>query len=159
VIYRAARGFTLIELCAALTILALLALGAVPMIKVEAQRSKERELRGTLFEIRQALDAYKRASDDGRIAKAADGTGYPPNLTVLAQGIDDVKTPGGPKMYFLRRVPRDPMAPPELVPNERTWGYRSYASRPEAPAPGKDVFDVFSLSTGVGLNGVEYRRW
>jgi general secretion pathway protein G len=149
---KAAGGFTLIELLITVTIVALLASIAVPLADVAATRSKEQELRKALREIRGAIDAYKRAADEGAIERAADATGYPPSLAILAEGVPDKRLPDAPKIYFLRKVPADPFAPDG-------WGLRSYASPPDAPAAGKDVFDVYSLATGAGLNGVPYRQW
>ena len=90
--------------------------------------------------------------------KAGD-SGYPRTLQVLIDGVEDAKSPTGSKMYFLRRVPRDPFYPDPSVPAAQTWGKRTYASPPDAPREGDDVFDVYSLSPGTGLNGVRYREW
>ena len=156
---RKAPGFTLIELLAAVTILALLASVALPLAELSVQRGKEQELRRSLRELREAIDAYKRAGDEQRIARPADQSGYPPTLAALAEGVPDAKSTSGAKVYFLRRVPRDPFATdPELAP-DKTWGLRSYESAPESPRPGKDVFDVYSLSEGTGLNGIPYSKW
>ena len=147
-----ARGFTLIELLITVAIVALLASIAAPLAEVTVQRGKERELRETLRQIRSAIDAYKRAVDEGAIERAADASGYPPTLATLVDGVPDKRKPDGPKIYFLRRVPADPMSGEE-------WGLRSYASSASEPQPGKDVYDVFSKSDGTGLNGVPYRQW
>ena len=148
---RARRGFTLIEMLVTLAILALLASLALPLAELSVQRARERELRHALRELRTAIDAYKQAADDNRIARGADASGYPPTLEVLVEGVKDAKDPKGARLYFLRRVPRDPFG--------SEWGLRSYASPPEEPAPGKDVFDVYSRREGTGLNGVPYREW
>lgn len=154
-----ARGFTLIELLITVAIIATLASIALPLSEVTAQRAKEEELRKSLRQIRDALDAYKRASDEGRVQRAADQSGYPPTLAALADGVPDARSPAGAKIYFLRRVPRDPMhADPSAAP-EATWRLRSYESPPDRPAPGKDVFDVYSASERPGLNGKPYREW
>lgn len=156
---RALRGFSLIELMVTVAIIAVLAGMALPLTEVAAQRSREVELRANLREIRAAIDAYKQAGDEGRIPRTADATGYPPNLDVLVNGVVDPKSPDQRRMYFLRRLPRDPMATDNSVPPALTWGKRSYKSPPDDPREGDDVFDVYSLSTGVGLNGVPYREW
>lgn len=154
-----ARGFTLIEMLAALAIVALLASLALPLAELSVQRAREQELRQALRALRGAIDAYKQAADENRIARKPDESGYPPSLEVLVEGVRDAKDPKGAKLYFLRRIPRDPFAPqPEARP-AHSWGLRSYASPPEDPQPGKDVYDVYSLSEGTGLNGVPYRQW
>jgi general secretion pathway protein G len=154
-----AAGFTLIELIVTLAVLAVLATLALPTAQVAVQRAKEKDLRVALREIRSAIDAYKRASDDGRIRHDASATGYPPNLLVLVDGVEDQRSPKRDKIYFLRRLPRDPMHPDPSVPAEKTWLLRSFASEPDEPEEGDDVYDVLSKSDKVGLNGVAYRRW
>lgn len=153
-------GFTLIELLITLAILGVLASVALPLAELAVKRSKEQELRAALREIRTGLDAYKKAWDEGRIPKKVDETGYPPSLEVLVEGIVDAKdAQRKQRIYFMRRLPRDPFHDDGGVPAAQTWGLRSYESPPDAPAAGKDVFDVYSLSPGVGLNGVPYRQW
>jgi len=152
-------GFTLIELVATVAIVAVLAAAAAPMLEVSARRAKETELRSALRSMRSAIDAYKAAVDEGRVARRADATAYPPTLQVLADGVPDAKDPGKRRIYFLRRIPRDPFAADPALAPAQTWGLRSYASPPDAPAAGSDVFDVYSLSTATGLNGVPYREW
>lgn len=153
------RGFTLIELAVVVAIIGLMASVAVPMAELASKRMKEQELRRALREIRSGLDAYKAAVDGGRIAKRAGSSGYPPRLEDLAAGVVDAKTPTGAKIYFLRRLPRDPFYPDTGVAAAETWGKRSYASPPDSPAEGEDVFDVYSLAAGSGINGIPYRNW
>ena len=146
------RGFTLIELLITITIVALLASVALPLAEVSAQRSREQDLRHALRELREAIDGFKRASDDGVIERAADQSGYPPTLAALVEGVPDKRKPDGPKVFFLRRLPRDPLTGED-------WGLRAYASTVSDPQAGKDVYDVFSRSPGVGLNSVPYKEW
>jgi len=153
------RGFTLIELVVAVAILGILAAGLLPLAQLAVQRGKEQELRGALRELRGALDAYKKAADEGRIEKKADASGYPPELAVLVEGVKDAKSTEDRKIYFLRRIPRDPFFEDSTVEPEETWGLRSYESPPDDPREGDDVFDVYSQSSRTGLNGVPYRQW
>lgn len=153
------RGFTLVELLVVVAIMAMLATVAMPLAELSRRRSQEEELRRALREIRTAIDAHKRMVDSGLIARSADGTGYPPNLLALVDGVPNAQVPGAAPIYLLRRLPRDPMASAVTKEPEATWGLRSYASPPDAPAEGKDVFDVYSLSAGVGLDGRPYREW
>ena len=145
------KGFTLIELVIAVAIVAVLASAALPLNELVVQRAKEQDLRRALREIRTAIDAYKQAADEGRIPKRPGESGYPPRLEVLAAGVEDQKSPKRERIYFLRRVPEDPFGGP--------WGRRSYASPPESPAEGEDVFDVYSMAAGTGINGKPYRQW
>jgi prepilin-type N-terminal cleavage/methylation domain-containing protein len=153
------RGFTLIELLITLALLAVLATMVVPMVQVTQQRQKEQALRVSLREMRLAIDAYKKASDAGRIKKSLGATGYPPTLARLVEGEEDQADPKKNKMFFLRRLPRDPMGDDPNLSDEQTWRVRSYASEASDPQPGADVYDVMSSSKLQGLNGVPYNRW
>lgn len=152
-------GFTLIELLVTLGIIAVLATIVVPSAQLVQQRQKEQELRLALRDIRQAVDAYKRASDEGRLEKKAGATGYPPSLEVLAEGVEDRRSPKREKLYFIRRIPRDPFHANPEIPAAQTWGLRAYASEADDPRPGDDVYDVYTLSPLKGLDGVALREW
>jgi len=152
-------GFTIVELLVTVVIVSILASAVLPMAELARQRAKEHELRQALMQIRGALDAYKQASDDGRIARQPGESGYPRSLDDLVKGVVDVKDPAGAKRYFLRRLPRDPTFPDAAVAPALTWGKRSYASSAEAPKEGADVYDVHSLTQGAGMNGIPFRNW
>jgi general secretion pathway protein G len=154
-----AHGFTLIELVITVTIVALLASAAMPLAELTVKRTREHELQSALRQIREGIDAYKHAWDDKRIARNLNDTGYPKSLDQLVNGVTDITSPTNAQIYFLRRIPRDPTHPDSRVPAASTWGKRSYASPPESPSEGADVFDVYSLSSDVALNGVPYREW
>jgi len=146
------KGFTLIELLIVVAIVALLASIAAPLAELGYQRGKEQALRYALREIREAIDAYKRASDEGKIERKADASGYPPSLATLVEGVEEKTNPEKTKIYFLRRIPKDPLGGEE-------WGLRSYASPADDPRDGRDVYDVYSRSEAVGLNKLPYREW
>jgi general secretion pathway protein G len=154
----AGLGFTLIEMLVVLAMLAVLAGAARPLLQVSVQRSQEFQLREGLRQIRGALDAYKRAAEAGQIQQSPEDSGYPRQLMDLVRGVPDAKSTEGRKLYFLRRLPRDPFADPALEPAE-TWGLRAADSPPDEPRPGRDVFDVFSQSTGLALDGSKLKDW
>ncbi len=145
------KGFTLIELLVTVAIVAVLASAALPLNELMVQRAKEQDLRRALRELREAIDAHKQAWDDGRILRRVGESGYPKRLGDLVEGVEDQRDPRRARIFFLRRIPPDPFGEP--------WGLRSYASPPEDPREGEDVFDVFSRSERVGLNGKPYRQW
>lgn len=145
------KGFTLIEMVITVAILAILASVALPFNELVVQRAKEQDLRRALRDIREAIDAYKQASDEGRITRKVGESGYPRRLEELVEGVEDQKHPKKQRVYFLRRLPPDPFG--------EAWGVRAYASPPEEPKEGEDVYDVFSRSERTGINGRPYRQW
>ena len=156
---QARGGFTLLELLITLAILGVLASMTVPVAQLALQRRHEQELRLGLREIRNALDAHKRASDEGRLAKVPSASGYPPSLDVLVTGVTDQRDPQGAKLFFLRRLPTDPLVARPGSGEPPAWGKRSYASDADNPQEGDDVYDVYSTAPGKGLDGVPYRQW
>ena len=157
--WKKAEGFTLIELLVTLAIMATLASLVVPVAQVQIQRSKEQQLRAALRDIRTAIDAYKKAGDDGRIRREAGTTGYPKSLELLAQGVEDQRDPKRKKMFFLRQVPRDPFDDEATTRAPDTWLKRAYASEASEPAEGDDVYDVHTRSPLIGLNGAALNQW
>lgn len=151
-------GFTLIELMVTLSILAILASIAFPLVQLNMQRQKEQELSTALRQIRAAIDAYKKASDEGRIKRNANDSGYPQTLDFLVDGVENIQDVKKSKIFFLRKIPRDPMLT-ENSSKDGGWGKRSYASTADDPKEGGDVFDIYSKSQDIGLNGVPYREW
>lgn len=153
------RGFSLVELLVVVAIMSVLASIGLPLAALSHRRAQEDELRRALHEIRSALDAYKRMVDIGMIARPIGGSGYPPNLQVLVDGAVNAQAPQAARLYFMRRIPRDPFAADSVLNAADTWGLRSYESPPEAPRSGQDVYDVYSNAPGNGLDGRAYRQW
>lgn len=146
-------GVTLVELMVTMVILSILAACILPLSEVSRKRSKEIELRQSLRAIRSALDEYKRYADDGKIAKQVTDNGYPQNLEVLVKGVD-LAGPVPIKKKFLRRIPKDP------ITEEGEWGLRSYSDEPDSDIwGGQDVYDVYSKSDEVALDGTPYNQW
>lgn len=144
------RGFTLLELIVAATILAILTLMALPLARVTIKRQKEKQLRHALWDMRDAIDHYKDAADRGGFQIKADSFGYPPSLEDLVKGVDV----GGKKMRFLRKIPIDPMT------RNTEWGLRSMQDDPDSDSwGGQNVFDVYTKSEGTAFDGTKYKDW
>lgn len=150
---RSQAGFTLAELVTVAAVMAVLALVTLPVAKFTAKRSKEADLRQALRQMRSAVDEYKRYSDAGLIPVDLGTEGYPKKLDVLVEGVEVVGQVDK-KLKLLRRIPVDPMT------GKDEWGLRSWQDPADSTSwGGEDVYDVYSLSRGVGLNGVPYRKW
>ncbi|WP_457356100.1 type II secretion system protein [Roseateles sp. P5_D6] len=144
---------------AVVAIVGVLASAAQPLLLWTHKREQEYELRLALRTLRGALDDYHQAVREGRIAVAAGDNGYPRELRHLVDGVPLAGQPDTAKrLYFLRRLPRDPLADKRL-PAEQTWGLRSYDSPPSDPRPGVDVYDVYSRSEARAIDGSRYRDW
>jgi general secretion pathway protein G len=144
----------LVELIIAVTILAILSLVAMPLARVQLMREKERELRSALREIRTAIDRYKDAADRGLIQVELGTEGYPPSLDVLVEGVEVANSPEGRRLKFLRRIPRDPMT------NSTEWGTRSYQDELDTLSTGgENVFDIFTRSQAMAMDGSRYSEW
>jgi len=147
---RGEAGLTLVELVVTCAILGILASAAVPIARFQVQREKERELRRDLWEMRDAIDKYKDAADKGAFMTKVDSQNYPPDLDELVKGVDVQ----GKKVKFLRKIPIDPMT------GKAEWGMRSMQDDPNSDSfGGQSVFDVYSKSMGVALDGTKYSEW
>ncbi|MCU5772721.1 type II secretion system GspH family protein [Erwiniaceae bacterium BAC15a-03b] len=156
---RRQQGFTLVEMMVTLSLLASLAAASLPLIEKQAQRNKEEQLQQALRQIRQALDRYQHASQQGLIEKRSDESGYPPTLQALTDGVVDKTSPNQRKIYFLRRIPRDPMCDCAGKADHESWRIRSSNSEPGNFTRKGDIYDVASFSEARGLNGVPYAQW
>src|ERR1700689_3256927 len=144
------RGLTLVELIVTTAILTILASAALPLVRFQVKRQRERELRFDLWEMRDAIDKYKDAADKGAIQTKVDSQNYPPDLQTLVDGVD-IQTK---KVKFLRRIPVDPMT------GKTEWGLHSMQDDPKSDSyGGQSVFDVYSKSTGTALDGTKYSTW
>jgi len=145
------RGFTLLELIVAATILSILSLLAIPLVRITIQREKEKQLRHALWDMRDAIDRYKDAADRGAFQTKVDSQNYPPDLDTLVKGIE---IQGGKKVRFLRSIPTDPMT------KTTEWGLRSMQDDPDSDSwGGQNVFDVYTKSEGTALDGTKYKDW
>lgn len=153
------NGFTLIEVLVTITIITILASIVIPLSQVSIKRSKEMELRQNLRMIRTAIDEYKRAWDEGKIKRSIGESGYPPALKTLEDGVVNAQTPDGSRIRFIRKVPRDPLNGDSSAEPHETWGLRSYESPPDDPKEGADVFDIYSKSEEIAIDGTRYRDW
>ena len=143
-------GLTLVELIITIAIVSILATAALPLARFQVKRTKERELRRDLWEMRAAIDAYKDAAEKGGIMTKADSLNYPPDLETLVNGVDIQDK----KVKFLRRIPVDPMT------GTTDWGLRSNQDDVDSDSfGGQNVFDVHTKSTDTALDGTKYSTW
>jgi general secretion pathway protein G len=151
-------GVTLLELLITITVIFILASIAIPISKVATKRGKEIELRQQLRVLRNAIDQFKFDWDAKKISRlesdvANGGTGYPKSLEILVEGAPSGDVKGTVRKY-LRRIPKDPMG------GDKGWGFRCYKDPPDQMEwCGDDVYDVFTLSEGIGLDGIPYKEW
>jgi general secretion pathway protein G len=145
------RGFTLLELIIAATILAVLTMMALPLARITIQREKEKQLRAALWEMRDAIDRYKDAAEQGKFQTKVDSMNYPPDFDTLVKGVE---AQGGKKIRFLRSIPVDPMT------KNKEWGMRSMQDDADSDSwGGQNVFDVYTKSEGTALDGTKYKDW
>jgi general secretion pathway protein G len=144
------RGFTLVEMIVAITILMILTGLAIPLARVTIKREREHQLRQALWEMRDAIDRYKDAADRGAFQIKVGSEGYPPDLQTLVDGVDV----NGKKLRFLRHIPEDPMT------GKTEWGMHSMQDDPTSDSwDGDNVFDVYTKSDGTALDGTKYKDW
>lgn len=154
-----ASGLTLLELIVTAVIILILASAAMPLSKMGERRTKEMELRQALREIRLAIDQFKDDWDSKRISHsesdiANEETGYPKRLEVLVKGVP-VADPNEKKIRkYLRRIPIDPFT------RSTEWGIRCYEDEPDSLIScDRDVYDVYSRSEQIGLDGTKVQTW
>ena len=148
-----ARGFTLVELLATVTIMAILVGMAIPLARNSIKREREADLRNALREMRTAIDKYKEAADAGKVEVPTDTEGYPQTLDALVDGVQLIGQ-AGKNIKFLRKIPIDPMT------NSTDWGMRSYQDETNSQSwGGQNVFQVYSKSEGVAFDGTRYKDW
>jgi general secretion pathway protein G len=151
--FRSSKGLTLVELIATVTIISILAMGALPLAKISIKRQKELELRRALREMREAIDRYKDAADHNFIEVKLGTDGYPPDLETLVKGVTQVNSTDK-KLRFLRRIPIDPMT------GKAEWAMRSSQDSPDSTSfGGQNVYDVYSKSAGTALDESKYSDW
>ena len=144
------EGLSLVELVVTVAILSILAAAALPVARFQVQREKERMLRYDLRQLRDAIDAYKNAADRGAFQIKVDTFGYPPDLNALVEGVDVQ----GKKVKFLRKIPVDPMT------GNAEWGLRAMQDDADSNSwGGQNVFDVYSKSELIGMDGKKYSEW
>jgi general secretion pathway protein G len=149
-IRRGERGLTLVELIVTVAILTILASAALPLMRFQVKRQKERELRSDLWMMRDAIDKYKDAADRGAFQTKVESQNYPPDLETLVKGVNVQDK----KLKFLRKIPVDPMT------GNTDWGLRSMQDDPDSDSwGGQSVFDVYSKSQDTALDGTKYATW
>ena len=143
----------MVELAVVATMILILTAMIVPITRFQITRQKENELKAALRTMREAIDEYKRMSDSGLIQVALDTEGYPKTLESLVKGVDVVGQIKK-KKRFMRKIPVDPMT------GKDEWGFRSYQDDPDSRSWGRqNVYDVYSLSDGTGLDKTKYKDW
>jgi general secretion pathway protein G len=151
------HGYSFVELLVVTAVMFILASAVMPLVQVTAQRQREVELRAALRQMRTAIDRFKDAVDQGRIASTElkpGSEGYPPDLETLVEGVSMQNDQSGVKLKFLRRIPIDPMT------NSTEWGMRSYQDRPDSTSwGGQSVFDVYTKSGATAIDGTKYKDW
>lgn len=154
---RSEQGYTFVEVVVVSAILLILAAAVMPLAQVTSQRQREAELHRSLREMRTAIDKFKDAVDGGQIAVSElepGSEGYPPDLKTLVEGVNAANDASGRKLKYLRRIPIDPMT------NSMEWGLRAYQDKPDSSSwGGHNVYDVYTRSAAMGLDGTKYRDW
>lgn len=156
------KGLTLIELLVVIAIISILAAAAMPLSRMTVKRVKESDLRRNLRILRTTIDTFRKDCMEKRMSSdycKSDQDYYPESLELLTQPL---KLAGAvdKTMKYLRRIPRDPMIPLESPEKQDNWGLRSYRDEPDSTQwGGGNVFDVYSKSDALALDGSKYNTW
>ncbi len=156
-------GVTLIELLVVIAIVAILATAALPLSRMTVKRTKEIELRSSLRILRNAIDAFKKDCLEKKLPTdycKSDQDNYPESLEQLTEPLTLAGSLGGQTRKYLRRIPRDPMTELDSPNNPNNWGLRSSSDAPDSTQwGGGNVFDVYSKSDKIALDGSQYNTW
>jgi general secretion pathway protein G len=162
--YTMNKGITLIELLVVIAIIGILASAAMPFSRMAVQRTKELELRRNLRILRTAIDEFKKDCDSKRLSVLegyckSEQYNYPESLEQLMEPLKLAGNTDTTKKY-LRRIPRDPMSALESPDKPNNWGLRSYGDEPDSRDWGSgNVYDVYSKSEAISLDGSKYNTW
>jgi general secretion pathway protein G len=154
---RSSSGFTFLELLVVTAIIMVLAMGALPMVRVSIRRQRESDYRYTLKTVRAAIDKFKDNCQANVLAQSENISGadcYPTSLEHLVEGALLNNDATGKRMKFLRKIPIDP------ITGTTDWGKRSFQDPPDAKVwGGQSIYDIYTKSEGKALNGTKYKDW
>jgi general secretion pathway protein G len=162
--HRQERGITLIELLVVIAILGILATAAMPLSRMTIRRAKEIELRTNLRIIRTAIDEFKKDCDEKKLSTVegyckTEQDNYPESLEQLTEPLK-LAGSGDKTKKYLRRIPRDPMTALESPDKPNNWGLRSYSDSSDSTQWGEgNVYDIYSKSEAVALDGSKFNTW
>lgn len=142
--HRSRRGLTLIEIAISLVVISILASVGLPAARMAARRAREFELRYALRHIREGIDKYYELKHK-ESPEAPEDEKYPSTLDELVEE------------RILRRIPVDPMT------GKTDWMTVSTSDDRDdfivMFSDNANVYDVFSKSEGISIQGTPYKQW